>query len=70
MTAVGRNNLGAAVAVAIALTGWAASVIVRTWKGMHVEVAAEGTGVMLAAGALYARMAGRNGSGPDDGTAA
>lgn len=70
MTATMRNNVGAAVAVAIALTAWGGSVIVRTWKGMHVEVAAEGTGVMLAAGALYARMAGRNGSGPDDGTAA
>jgi hypothetical protein len=54
--------------VGIALSGWAASVIVRTWKGMHVEVAAEGTGVMLAAGALYAKMSGR-GSGNDDGAA-
>jgi hypothetical protein len=60
--------VGAAVAVGIALSGWAASVIVRTWKGMHVEVAAEGTGVMLAAGALYAKMSGR-GSGNDDGAA-
>jgi hypothetical protein len=67
MTAVGRRP-GAAIAVAIALTGWSASVIIRTWRGMQVDVAAEGTAVMLAAAALYAKMSGR-GSGPDDGAA-
>ena len=69
MTAVGRGNLGAAVAVGIVMAGWVATVIVRNWKGIHVEVAAEGAAIMLAAGGLYAKMVGRNGGGPDDGAA-
>lgn len=65
-----RNNVGAAVVAGIVMAGWVATVIVRNWKGIDVEVAAEGVAIMLAAGGLYSKMSGRNGSGPDDGTAA
>ena len=67
MTAVGRSNFGAVVAVSILLAGWVATVVIRTWQHVEVHVVEEMMGAAVAAGVVYAKMSGKP-PGSDDGT--
>lgn len=65
MTAV-KQHPGAAFAVAILLAGWVASVAIRTWQRVEVNVVAEMIAAGTAAGILYSKMSGRP-PGSDEG---
>lgn len=65
MTAV-KQHPGAAFAVAILLVGWVASVVIRAWQHVEVNVVAEMVGAGTAAGILYSKMSGKP-PGSDDG---
>jgi hypothetical protein len=68
MTALKQHPVGAVLAVSILLAGWVASVVIRTWQHVEVELVVEMMGAATAAGIVYAKMSGR-GPGGDDGTA-
>lgn len=69
MPAVMRPT-AASLAVGLMVTGWVASVVIRTLNQVEVKIVEEVTGVGLAAALLYSRMSGRrDGTGPDDGVA-
>lgn len=69
MTALKQHPAGAVLAVSILLAGWVASVVIRTWQHIEVELVVEMMGAATAAGIVYAKMSGRSGPGSDDGTA-
>lgn len=67
MTATMRNNAAAAWVAGLLVGGWVASVVIRTLRGMEVNMEAEGPVFAMAAGLVYTKMSGRGGSGPDEG---
>lgn len=64
MAAMSRRP-DALIAVVIMLVGWVASVGIRSWQHMEVDIVAEATGVALAVAVVYGKMSGRGDDGED-----
>ena len=68
-TAKQPDSMAATLIAGLAMLGWAAAVVIRTLRGVEVDLVQEGPVICLAVGVLHAKLSGRNGAGPPEGGA-
>jgi len=64
------DGMAATLISGLAMLGWAASVVIRTLRGVEVDLVQEGPVMCLAVGVLHAKLSGRNAGPPEGGAGA
>ena len=60
------RNMIAGIAVGILLAGWVASVGIRSWNKVSVEIVPEIMGAAMASGLLWSKITGSSAGGPGE----